>query len=80
MIKTFDTDPRGDHERWTMTTSLLSPHERIPSISVLAGTNEGFEWEREGNEIPSLHLSVSLSDNASTQGVLFIEPLVWASS
>jgi hypothetical protein len=37
----------NDHERWTMTTSLLSPHERIPSISVLAGTSEGFEWERE---------------------------------
>jgi hypothetical protein len=45
--KTFDADPRSDHERWTMTTSLLSPHERVPSISVLAGTNEGFEWERE---------------------------------
>ena len=46
-IETFDADLRSDHERWTMTTSLLSPHERIPSISVLAGTNEGFEWERE---------------------------------
>ena len=46
-IETFDADLRSDHERWMMTTPLLSPHERIPSISVLAATNEGFEWERE---------------------------------
>ena len=30
-----------------MTTPTLSPHERIPSISVLAAMNEGFELERE---------------------------------
>ena len=29
-----------------VTTPLLSPYERIPSISVLAATNEGFECER----------------------------------
>ena len=46
----------GDHERWTMTTPLLSPHERIPSISVLAATNEGFEWARERNEIATAQI------------------------
>ena len=46
-IVTFDADLQSDHERWTMTTPLLSPHEQIPSISVLAATNEGFEWEKE---------------------------------
>ena len=76
-IETFDADQRSDHERWTMTTPLLSPHEQIPSISVLAGTNEGFEWERE---------RVIENENNATANfcfctrVLFIEPLVWASS
>ena len=72
MIKTFDTDPRGDHERWTMTTSLLSPHERIPSIAVLAVMNEGFEWERDTKfQLFSCVVCLSellWSDNASAQG------------
>ena len=72
-IETFDADLRSDHERWTMTTPLLSPHERIPSISVLAATNEGFEWERERETKLQLH-------KCFCTRVLFIEPLVWAAS
>ena len=42
-IETFDADLQSDHERRMVTTPLLNPHERIPSISLLAAMNEGFE-------------------------------------
>ena len=35
---------------------LLSPHERIPSVSMLAATNDGFELEKERNEIVTVQM------------------------
>ena len=65
-IETFDADLRSDHECWIVTTPLLSPHGRIPSVSVLAATNEGFECvcvcvrerERERNEIATTQILI----------------------